>query len=162
MRATLSIFSAGLFLSLTAWGQNSCDLTLDGKVDTADVQAIINMSLGVAPCSASIAGSNVCNIIVVQRVINASLGAPCVTSTGIHSVALSWTASNSGSVTGYKIYRSTATGGPYTLLSSVGNVTSFTDNTAVSGVTYFYVITSTNGTTESSYSAQALAAVPTP
>src|SRR5215472_117613 len=62
----------------TAWSQapsNACDLaTPYGTIDASDVQAAINMSLGVAPCTANIAGANVCNVVVVQRVINASLG----------------------------------------------------------------------------------------
>ena len=83
-----------VFFSISAWGQtgNRCDLTLDGKVDAADVQAAINMSLGISPCTANVAGLNVCNVVVVQRVINASMGAPCTTSLGLHVVALNWAA----------------------------------------------------------------------
>ncbi|MGO9270767.1 MAG: hypothetical protein ACLQOO_11035, partial [Terriglobia bacterium] len=61
MRKTpLSTLTAGLVLSsVSVWGQtNSCDLNLDGKVDVADVQAAINMTLGLSPCTANIAGAN--------------------------------------------------------------------------------------------------------
>src|SRR6476660_4305846 len=110
-RTSLSLLTGGLFfLSVSGWSQtNSCDLVANGTVDAADVQAAINMSLGVSPCTANIAGANVCNIVVVQRVINASLpGGTCFTSAGIHRVSLSWAASTSSGVTGYRVYRSTA------------------------------------------------------
>ena len=154
--------TAGLFLAASAWSQtNTCDLTADGKVDQGDVQAIINMSLGLTPCTAKIAGTNVCNVVVVQRVVNASLGGTYVARrTGIHSVIVNWAASTSSGVTGYKVYRATASGGPYTLLSTVGVTTSYTDNTVQSGANYYYVVTATGGS-ESTYSSQAQASVPT-
>src|SRR2546423_1736994 len=108
MRTALhSALAAGLlFSSASAWGQtNACDLNSDGRVDASDVQAAINMSLGLSSCTANITGSNVCNVVVVQRVINASLGAACFTGTGApHSVSLTWDASASSGVSGYKVY----------------------------------------------------------
>ncbi|MFZ0821189.1 MAG: choice-of-anchor D domain-containing protein [Candidatus Acidiferrales bacterium] len=90
-----------------------------------------------------------------------------MTGTGVqpvqHTVALSWTASTS-SVVGYNVYRSTTSGGPYTLLTSspVSGVT-YTDSTVASGVTYYYVVTAVNSSgTESVYSNEASAIVPTP
>jgi hypothetical protein len=159
----LSGVTAGLFLfSAAAWAQNACDLTTDGKVDAADVQASINMALGTSPCTANIAGSGVCNVVVVQRVINASLGSSCLTGSG-HSATLNWTASTSSGVTGYKIYRGTVTGGPYTLLTSLGVATNYTDTAVSSGQTYFYVVTAVDSSSnESAYSNQAQAVIPTP
>lgn len=166
MRRASSVLTAGLFFfSVSAWSQiNSCDLTLDGKVDAADVQAAINMSLGTSPCTAAIAGANICNVVVVQRVINASLpGGTCITSTGIHSVSLTWTASTSSGVTGYKVSRGTASGGPYTLLATLGVATSYMDNTVLSGQTYYYVVTavdSSNNPSPNSNEAPAIVPVP--
>jgi fibronectin type 3 domain-containing protein len=164
LKTSRFVFTTGLFIfSISAWGQtgNSCDLTLDGRVDAADVQAAINMSLGVSACTADVAGVNACNIVVVQRIINASLGAPCNTSTGLHVVALNWAASSLA--TGYKVYRGTASGGPYTLLQSLGAVTNFTDTTVASGQTYYYVVTAVNSSNqESSYSNQAQAVISVP
>ena len=76
-KAFLPILAAGLLLfSASVWAQSSaCDLTSDGKVDDADVQSAINMSLGASTCTANVAGSGVCNVVVVQRVINAKLSA---------------------------------------------------------------------------------------
>ena len=166
-RALPSVLTAGLFfLSASAWGQsgNACDLNQDGKVDQADMQAAINMSIGLSPCTANIFGANVCNVVVVQRVVNAAMGGTCLTTgTVAHSVSLTWTASTSSNVAGYKVYRGTTSGGPYTLLSSPGSVTTYTDNSVQSGLTYFYVTTAVDtSNTESSYSNQAQAAIPVP
>jgi hypothetical protein len=161
-----TLLATGFFIcSIAARGQtgNACDLTLDGKVDSADVQAAINMSLGITPCTANVAGVNVCDVVVVQRVINASLGASCATSAGLHVVALNWTPSTSANVSGYKIYRGTTSGGPYTLVQSLGATASYTDNTALSGQTYYYVLTAVDSTgAESSYSNQTQAVIPVP
>jgi hypothetical protein len=165
-KTSRSILTTSLFfVSISAWGQtNACDLAAPfGVVDAADVQAAINMSLGVSPCTANIAGPNACNVMVVQRVINASMGGGCTTSTGLHVVVLNWTPSSN--VAGYKVYRSTTSGGPYTLRQTVmgATVSSFTDNTVVSGQTYYYVITSLDSANaESSYSNQTQAIIPTP
>lgn len=166
MRKALHVLSAGLFLlSVSASAQsNACDLNGDGKVDASDVQSAINMSLGLSGCTANVYGAGVCNVVVVQRVINASLGGACVTGTGTiaHSVSLNWAASPSSGVTGYKVYRGTSSGGPYSLVTSVGTTTSATDSGVTSGQTYYYVLTAVAGSAESSYSNQAQAVVPTP
>src|SRR5262252_3891472 len=117
------------------------------------------MTLGVSPCTANIAGANVCNVVVVQRVINASLGSGCLTSTGIHSVSLTWTASTTPGVT-YNIYRSTTSGSfPPTPLASTGTTTNYTDNSVVSGQTYYYVVTAVSGSTQSANSSQVTAVI---
>jgi len=80
-----------------------------------------------------------------------------------HSVALSWIASTS-TVVGYNVYRSTTSGGPYTLITSspVSGIT-FTDTTVQAGVTYFYVVTAVDANgNESVNSNEASATVPTP
>ena len=168
-KAFLPILAAGLLLfSASVWAQSSaCDLTSDGKVDDADVQSAINMSLGASTCTANVAGSGVCNVVVVQRVINAKLSATvgnplgnCLTGS-LHSATLNWTASISAGVTGYKIYRGTASGGPYTLVTTVGTVTTYTDNTVQAGLSYYYVVTAV-ASGESTFSNQVQANIPTP
>src|SRR5262249_8862213 len=116
-------------------------------------------------CNANVYGTGVCNVIVVQRVVNASLGGVCLTGTGTvsHTVALNWQASTSENVAGYRIYRGTTSGGPYALVSSVGLVTSFADSNVQSGQTYYYVTTALSTTgTESVYSNQTQAVIPIP
>ncbi len=80
-----------------------------------------------------------------------------------HSVALTWTASTS-TVVGYNVYRSSTSGGPYTLLTSSPVAgTTYTDSTVQAGQTYYYVVTSVNSSNvESVYSNEASATVPTP
>ena len=61
-------------------------------------------------------------------------------------VSLKWTApaSNGGTpITGYEIWRSTASG-QEVFLVAVGNVTTYKDTTATSGITYFYWVEAVN------------------
>ena len=79
-------------------------------------------------------------------------------------MALKWNASASAGVTGYRVYVSTTTGGPYTLLTqSLVTGTSYTDANVTAGRTYYYVVTAVNGSNvESAYSNEAVAVVPSP
>src|SRR5262249_38590904 len=80
-----------------------------------------------------------------------------------HQVNLTWSASTS-TVSGYNVYRSTTSGSGYVKLNSSLNVnTAYTDNTVAAGKTYFYVTTAVDSTgTESSFSNQVQAVIPTP
>lgn len=82
-------------------------------------------------------------------------------SSGSHSVALSWNPSTS-TVIGYNIYRGTQSGGPFSQLnSSLLSATTYTDANVQSGTTYYYVSTAVNSSNvESAYSNQATAAIP--
>jgi hypothetical protein len=141
-----------------AQSQSACDLNGDSTVNVADVQLSVNMTLGLVPCTADIAGLGVCNVVTVQRVVNTVLGGTCMVN---HSVALNWTASTSA-VAGYNVYRGTTTGGPYTKLnSSLVTGVAYTDSTVLSGLTYYYVTTAVGSSgSESGFSNQAKAVVP--
>jgi len=78
-----------------------------------------------------------------------------------HSVVLSWTASNSP-VSGYNAYRTSVSGGPYTLLNSrLISPTRYTDPTAQSGYFYCFVTTAVDSLgDESAYSDEAVSSVP--
>ena len=81
-----------------------------------------------------------------------------------HNVDLSWNASTSTSVAGYNVYRSTASGGPFSKINlAVSPSMNYSDGTVQSGQTYYYVTTAveTNGV-ESSYSNQVKVVVPSP
>lgn len=80
-----------------------------------------------------------------------------------HSVTISWAASSS-TVSSYNVYRGTGSGGPYTKLNATPQTAlTYTDGTVSSGVTYFYVVTDVaSDGTESGFSNQATAVVPTP
>lgn len=79
-----------------------------------------------------------------------------------HTVALSWTASTTTTVSGYNVYRSTTNGSGYAKInSSLVTVLTYTDSTVLSGATYYYVTTAVDSTgAESGYSNQATAAIP--
>ena len=145
-------------------GQTSaCDLNLDGRVDSNDVQLAINMSLGLAPCTANISGANVCNVVVVQRVVNASMGSTCVTGSGIHSVSLTWSPSASAGVTGYNVLRATSPTETPTFVAFVGLATSYTDTNVQAGPTYYYVVQAVDSVNNTSgFSNQAQAVIPVP
>ena len=146
-----------------AWPQTACDLNQDGSVTIQDVNLVVNMTVGLAPCTANINGSGVCNIVTVQRVINTVLGQPCLIGSG-HTASLTWTASSSPNVTGYNVYRGSTSGGPYTKVNSaLVSGTSYVDTTVEAGQTYYYVATTVNSTAnESTYSNQAPAVIPSP
>lgn len=80
-----------------------------------------------------------------------------------HSVSLTWSESSSG-ISGYNVYRGTASGGPYSKINSgLALTSSFTDNSVAAGTTYFYVATAVSGSgTESKYSNPITVTVPTP
>ena len=66
---------------------------------------------------------------------------------GDASVALDWSAV--GGATSYTVKRATASGGSFSTLQSGISGTSFTDNTATNGSTWFYVVTAGNPQFES-------------
>jgi len=159
--------TAGLLLcSASVWSAtNACDLNGDGVVNSTDVQAAINMSIGISTCptTVNLVGAGVCDAIVVQRVVNASLGQTCLTSTGLHVVALTWAASTSSGITGYQVSRGTSSTGPFSPLATVGaTTTSYTDTAVVSGTTYYYVVATVAGSNVSANTSPVTAAVPTP
>jgi len=98
---------------------------------------------------------------ITSNASNKTLAVPLTGTGAQHSVALSWSDSGTG-LSGYNIYRSTVSGGPYTKINSAVVVpTSDTDSTVTAGATYYYAVTAV-GTSggESAYSNQITAAVP--
>ncbi len=189
MRMVVLILITSFFLASSAWGQNgsansaaasytfasktsaaaaalnACDLNSDGTVNVVDGQLAVNMYLGLTPCTANVVGLGICTTDVVNRVITAALGGTCVTIVPpVHSVTLNWIASVSVNISGYNIYRSTTSGGPYGKLNStLAAGTTFLDSTVVAGQTYYYVATAVDiSNNESAFSTEAQAVVPTP
>jgi fibronectin type 3 domain-containing protein len=74
-------------------------------------------------------------------------------------VNLSWsppTANGGSSITGYRIYRGT-TSGSWTLLASVGNVTTYRDAATKKNVRYYYIVRAVNAIGEGGSSNEATA-----
>jgi hypothetical protein len=84
-----------------------------------------------------------------------------VTQPGSHSVTLSWTGTTS-SVVGYYIYRGAQSSGPFSRVNdSPDPATTYTDDSVVSGETYYYAIKAVDSSgTESEYSNVAQALIP--
>ncbi len=108
--------------------------------------------------SPAAAGNMSGSVMLASTASNSTLTIP-ITGTGTqpapvnHSVVLNWTPSSSSNISGYDVYRGTTAGGPYALLtSSPVSSSSFTDTTAQGGQTYYYVVTSVSGSTQSAYS----------
>src|SRR5216683_6997215 len=80
-----------------------------------------------------------------------------------HSVALTWIASTTSTVTGYNVYRSTVSGTGYAKINSspvLAPLASYTDTAVQNGTTYFYVTTAVDASsTESVYSNEVSAAI---
>ena len=81
-----------------------------------------------------------------------------------HNVTLRWGSSTSSNIAGYNVYRADVAGGAYAKVNaSPVSTTSYVDSAVTSGRTYYYVATAVDGNNrESTYSSQAIAAVPTP
>ena len=82
--------------------------------------------------------------------------ASVVATPGDRYVALSWT--GSGFV--YTVARSTVSGGPYTVLASNVQTADFTDNSALNGTTYYYIVSAKNILAEASADSAQVSAMP--
>jgi len=103
---------------------------------------------------------------IISDAVNSSIVVP-LSGSGLvappHFVSLMWAASG-GAGTGYNVFRSTTSGGPYQLLTAVPTpLTTFTDFTVSGGTTYYYVVAAVaeNGV-QSAFSPEASATVPSP
>jgi len=95
--------------------------------------------------------------------VAATPGAPASLTAALKgkTISLSWAApaSNGGAaIAGYRIYRGTASGGE-SLLTTVGNVTTYKDAGVTSGQTYYYYVTAVNSAGEGARSVEASATV---
>jgi fibronectin type 3 domain-containing protein len=78
-------------------------------------------------------------------------------SAGHKRVSLTWTQSTGTGLTNNKVYRSTTSGGPYSLVATVSSTTSYNNTGLSSGTTYYYVVTASNSSGESADSNQSSA-----
>jgi len=104
------------------------------------------------------------NVTVTSNAANSS-SSITLSGTGVqaasHSVTLTWTASASV-VSGYDVFRSPVSGGPYTMLNSTLDAArSYADTAVQAAQTYYYVVTSVDSSgVESAYSSEVSATVP--
>jgi hypothetical protein len=162
MAASLSAVGSSVVISTAT--TTSSEFTLSGATFPMTVSAGKSVSLTVkfVPQSSGAASGK---LSFVSNASN-STTVEALTGTGVaasqHHVNLSWAASSS-SVAGYDIYRGTHTGGPYSKVDSLDSATSFSDSSVLAGQTYYYVVTGVNSKgTESAYSSEAKAVIPSP
>lgn len=79
-----------------------------------------------------------------------------------HEVILSWVASPSAGVAGYRVLRSSRSGGPYSsITSTLVAGTAYTDTNVTAGSTYYYVTAAVDGQGDAStFSNEAAATIP--
>lgn len=101
-------------------------------------------------------GGNLTRTVTVNATVATPPAAPVLSAKpGNASVSLSWTVpANGGSpITGYNVYRATASGAE-TLLKRLGNVTGFRDTGLNNGTVYYYRLSAVNGIGEGALSAE--------
>ena len=159
-----SLTASGASVTITAASSNNSEFALSGislpvtlasGQSTAFTVTFTPQAAGATSASLSFA-SNASNSPTVQSMTGTGVAA------AQHSVDLSW--DSTADAVGYNVYRSTVSGGPYTMInSSLDGTTTYTDSTVVSGQTYYYVATSVNSQSqESGYSNQVQAVIPSP
>ena len=138
---------SGLSLPQTIPAGQSVSLTITFKPQ----------STGTASGTISLGGNNSSTLAVE------SLTGSGTAAAASHAVSLRWSPSTSN-VVGYNVYRSSVPGGPYTKINPVLTPgTSYVDSSVQGGKTYYYVSTAIEpGGTESKYSNQMQAVIPSP
>jgi hypothetical protein len=114
----------------------------------------------------SVSGTRAASLSIADNASGSPQSVP-LSGAGTHDVILSWAASTTPpAVVGYNVYRGTTPGGPYPteLNSTPINGTMYSDETVQAGQTYYYVVTAvaSDDVTQSAYSNQTSATVPSP
>ncbi len=161
LQATLTAANAAVTISSD--GSTSSEFVLSGLTLPATIAAgksvavTIKFTPNASGAAAGKAGfiSNAASSPTVEQ----------LTGTGVaqssHYVSLSWKAAG-GNPVGYNVFRGTAKAGPFEQINAALDAsTNYTDNTVVSGTTYYYVATAVNAQgRESAYSNIGEAVIP--
>jgi hypothetical protein len=142
------------------------DLDADGQYD--DATGATTTFNGAAPGIYAI-GVRVTDADTASNVDSATVavadtapGAPTgVTAAGSDGqVALNWNANGEPDVLGYRVYRSSTSGGPYTDISGLAAGTNYDDLAVTNGTTYFYVISAEDAAANASANSAEVSATP--
>jgi hypothetical protein len=159
-----TLTASGASVTVSSASSSNQEFTIAGMTLPATLAAGQSATFSVT-FSPGASGASSGNISFASNATNAPTAAVSGSGTPApqHSVSLSWNASTS-TVAGYNVYRGNQTGGPYVAVnSSPEPSTSYVDNSVSSGKTYYYVVTAVDSSgTESVYSNQVQAAVPSP
>ncbi len=144
--------------SVVNWGTDGVDNNDDGHIDEPAEQGVYVISYLISlvntkadgshsvPVTATDGASNSATSSITLTLDNTAPSAPTsLTATAIAggSIKLTWTASSSGDVDKYNIYRATISGGEnYSSATYQVNpgIVTYTDTTTTDGVTYYYVV----------------------
>jgi hypothetical protein len=161
---TSSLSVSGASVTVSSASLSSAEFSLTGISLPMTISAgqSVPFTLRFAPQTSGIASAT------LSFASNAS-NAPAETLSGngtappSHNVSLSWTGGSSG-IVGYNVYRGSVSKGPYTRITSALDATpAYSDSSVQAGHTYYYVATAVDGSgTESTYSNEAQAVVPSP
>lgn len=150
--------------SLSSGASTTCTVTLNGAAPAGGTEVLLSSNNTLLQ-----PGSN--SLIVPEGTTSATFTATAggvstnqtgtLTASALHSVLLNWSSSVSTHLTNYRVYRGTASGGPYGVVTTLGLVTSYMDSNVRNAQTYYYVTTVVDDTgAESEYSNEASAPVP--
>jgi hypothetical protein len=83
-----------------------------------------------------------------------------VATPGIKQISLDWDDNIETDLAGYKVYRSTSSGGPYSEIASLGLTSDYIDTGLTGGITYYYVVTAVDGGANESGNSNEASATP--
>ena len=159
-----SITASGASVTVSSTSSSNSEFTLSGLLLPVTIAAgqSVPFTVTFTPTVAGTASGTIS--FISSGTTMAAENASGAGATVQHTIDLSWNASTSTSVSGYNVYRSIVTGGPYTKINpSLNSSMNYSDSTVQSGKAYYYVTTAVSSTgAESSYSNQVTAVVPSP
>jgi len=147
--------------SLTITGTNASDFA-----EVADTCGSSVAAGGACTVEVTFTPSAASSFTATLTITDNASGSPQTVSlsgTGTHDIILTWTAGTTAGVTGYNVYRGTASGKESTtpLNSSPITGTTFTDSNVTAGKTYYYMVTTVgSGDVQSADSSEVSATVP--
>jgi hypothetical protein len=147
---SITISATGAAVTVSSDGSSNSQFVLNGATLPLTIAAGQSLSFNVAftPTSSGAASASLSFISNASnsQTVEALSGTGTATQ---YSVSLSWNASSG--VTGYNVYRSTASNGSYAKINpSIDANTTYTDTTVASGQVYYYEATSVNSSGQES------------
>jgi hypothetical protein len=165
LAAVFSPSSAGSVSGAITIGSNATNASLvipfSATLSSASGSAASGGLAGtITPASGSASGAT--SAATGSSATSAGASAPPAAAPVSPSVTLSWTPSVSDGVIGYNVYRGSASGGPYALLTPAPVASpSYTDASVISSQTFYYVVTSVAaGNLEGADSSEVSATIP--
>lgn len=160
-KQTLTLGASNKNVIVSSAGSSNSQFTIAGATFPITIDAGKTTDLYVV-FSPTKGGTSSGNLTLVSNASD-SLASEPLTGNGTvpqYSVALSWNASTS-SVAGYNVYRGTTLGKYSKINTTLDPNTAYTDNTPVSGTTYYYAATAVNSKgEESAYSTPLKVVIP--